>query len=167
MLFLFSSDIKGFSLLELLVVLVIVGFMAVLIPPRINGAMASTQAKATARDVISALRQARSTAIVRQKEFVFKVDLTHKTYAVDDHKIYKMPNKMQVGLLTARSEQISEHVGGIRFFPDGSSTGGRVRLSMENLTLFIDVNWLTGKVALLEDINPESMAIGYQLDGNL
>ena len=151
---------KGFSLLELLVVLVIIGFMVVLIPPRLSGVMESTQAKAAARDVVSALRKSRSSAIGTQKEQVFKLDLSKKSYSADRNKMKKLPEKMQISLYTARSEQISDHLGAIRFFPDGSSTGGRIRLTMGKQQLFIDINWLTGKVALLGNINPDQWKSG-------
>ena len=155
----FSSDLKGFSLLELLIVLVIIGFMAVLIPPRLSGIMASTQAKAAARDVVSALRQTRNSAISLQKEQVFKLDLESKTFSLDhdnhQKKMKTLPENVEIELFTARSEQISDQVGAIRFFPDGSSTGGRIKLTMEKLHLFIDINWLTGKVVLLDNVDPE------------
>ncbi len=151
----FYSDLKGFSLLELLVVLVIVGFMAVLIPPRLSGIMASTKAKAVAREIVSALRQTRNTAITKQQESVFKLDLEKKTFSSSSEKIKELPNKIRINLFTARSEQISSQVGGIRFFPDGSSTGGRISLTLENQHFHININWLTGKVAFFEGSVPE------------
>ena len=144
---------KGFSLLELLVVLVIVGFMAVLIPPRLSGIMATTQAKSAAREIVSALRQSRNLAISSQKDQVFIIDLAKKIYSIDPAKAKKLPDKVKINLYTARSEQISEQVGGIRFFPDGSSTGGRINLTLRNQDFFIDIKWLTGKVALLDNID--------------
>lgn len=156
----FSNDLKGFSLLELLVVLVIVGFMAVLIPPRLSGVMASTETKANAREIISTLRQTRNLAISQQKEQVFKLDMGKKTFTFDHEKFKQLPDKLNISLFTARSEQISDQIGGIRFFPDGSSTGGRIKLSRGKFLLFIDINWLTGKVALLENINPDEWKSG-------
>jgi general secretion pathway protein H len=42
-----------------------------------------------------------------------------------------------------------EAAGSIRFFPDGSSTGGRVMIAAGNEKLSVDVNWLTGRVSIL------------------
>jgi general secretion pathway protein H len=39
----------------------------------------------------------------------------------------------------------------IRFFPDGSSSGGTISLSGANRDYFIGVDWLTGRVELLEN----------------
>lgn len=156
----FPRSHNGFSLLELLVVLVILGFIVVLIPPRLSGVMTSVKAKTAAREMVSALRQTRSTAIGSQKEQVFKLDLENKSYVIDRKKTKKLPDKLQISLYTARSEKFSEHVGAIRFFPDGSSTGGRIKLSMGKQQLFININWLTGKVALLENIDPDQWKSG-------
>ena len=151
----FCHDLKGFSLLELLIVLVIVGFMTVLIPPRLSGVMASTEAKAAAREIVSALRQTRNMAIAKQQESVFRLDLEKKTFSLSPEKTKKLPDKILINLFTARSEQISNQIGGIRFFPDGSSTGGRINLTLEKQHFLIDINWLTGKVAFLEGVDPE------------
>jgi general secretion pathway protein H len=36
----------------------------------------------------------------------------------------------------------------IRFFADGSSTGGRITLEREHAAWKIDINWLTGQIEL-------------------
>ncbi len=54
----------------------------------------------------------------------------------------------------ARSENrksLGERVSGIRFYPDGSATGGRVSVSTPRTRMSVDVNWLTGKVRILDD----------------
>jgi len=46
----------------------------------------------------------------------------------------------------------SERVGAIRFFPDGSSTGGRVILKRDDgdAGWQVGVNWLTGRILVAE-----------------
>lgn len=156
----YSRSDSGFSLLELLIVLVILGFMAALIPPRLSGVMLSTQAKASARDIVSALRQTRTTAISTGQEQIFRLDLTKKSFTINHTTRKNLPDKMQISLYTARSEQLSEQEGAIRFYPDGSSTGGRIRLIMGKQQLYVDVNWLTGKVALLDNVDPDHWNTG-------
>jgi general secretion pathway protein H len=53
-------------------------------------------------------------------------------------------------LFTAQSDIVDEHVGAIRFYPDGGSTGGRVTLSAGERKFDVDVDWLTGRVAILD-----------------
>jgi general secretion pathway protein H len=51
-------------------------------------------------------------------------------------------------LLTAQTEVESDHRGSIRFYPDGSSTGGRITVSSGERQYLVDVDWLTGRVAI-------------------
>ena len=46
-----------------------------------------------------------------------------------------------------------EH-GWICFFPDGSSTGGEVTLASSKALRYVQVDWLTGRVAVYEDSAP-------------
>ena len=41
--------------------------------------------------------------------------------------------------------------GGIDFFPDGTSTGGRITLALEGRNRRIDIEWLTGRIRVAED----------------
>jgi general secretion pathway protein H len=49
-------------------------------------------------------------------------------------------------LVTAQSELTGEGQGNVRFFADGSSTGGRVVLDRGEKSMQIDINWLTGQL---------------------
>ena len=41
-----------------------------------------------------------------------------------------------------------DRVGGVRFYPDGSSTGGRVLISRGGHGYQVGVTWLTGRIAI-------------------
>ena len=51
-------------------------------------------------------------------------------------------------LVTATQEQIDERTGDIRFFADGGSTGGGIRLVKGNIREQVLVDWLTGRVSI-------------------
>jgi general secretion pathway protein H len=55
---------------------------------------------------------------------------------------------MRMALTTARTELTGESVGGIRFYPDGGSTGGFVELETDNRIYKISVAWLTGETVV-------------------
>ncbi len=40
--------------------------------------------------------------------------------------------------------------GAIRFYPDGSSTGGRITVASGERKFLVDVDWLTGRVSIKE-----------------
>jgi general secretion pathway protein H len=64
-----------------------------------------------------------------------------------------LPESVRLGLFTAEAELSGEGLGSIRFYPDGSSTGGRVSLEAAGKRRLVDVNWLTGAVVIREE-NP-------------
>ena len=74
-----------------------------------------------------------------------------------EKRVRKLPEKIDITLFTARSEQQSQLQGAIRFFPDGSSTGGRVTLSGDSVRFLVDVDWLTGKVSIIESVVEEAI----------
>ena len=61
---------------------------------------------------------------------------------------FQLPEQLELKLYTAQSEIVNERQGAIRFFPDGSSTGGRVTLASGERKFLVDVDWLTGKVSI-------------------
>ena len=65
-------------------------------------------------------------------------------------KLFRLPADVALGLYTTSTETLDEGTGRIRFFPDGSSTGGRVTLIGQGQTRVVDINWLTGEVRIGE-----------------
>ena len=61
-----------------------------------------------------------------------------------------LPARLDLKLYTAQSEIVDDRRGAIRFYPDGSSTGGRVTVASGERKLLVDVDWLTGRVTIKE-----------------
>lgn len=140
----------GFSLVELLVVLVILGIVYGLAGPVLDLGGSSVDTKAASRQLAAGLRKARSTAITEGHEAALTLDVEARKFSVTgDPKIYALPGKVNISLFTAQSELVAAASAGIRFFPDGSSTGGRITLSAESGKQSVDVDWVTGRVKIL------------------
>lgn len=115
---------RGFTLLEMILVLVIAATVAAVAVPNFQPALANMQLRAATRDVASALRHVRGQALSRGREAVFSLDVNHHTYQVSGRrKNYALPESVRLGLFTAEAELSGEGLGSIRFYPDGSSTG--------------------------------------------
>ena len=141
----------GFTLIELLVVTVIMVFAYSLAAPLVTSGVSSTELKASARQLAAGLRKARSEAIARKHETVVMVDVESRRFQLSgDQRIYRFPKNSEVKLFTAQSELVNANTGSIRFFPDGGSTGGRITLVANQRNYAVDVNWLTGQVAILD-----------------
>lgn len=146
-----SVKVKGFTLIELLVVMAIVGIMVASVATNIGSGNSSTVLKGGAREVASALRYARGHAMTHRIESTFSFNLEDNSYRLTDKtKQYKLSKDIEVSLDVAQSQSQDKKRGAIRFFPDGSSTGGRVTLEIEENKRQLDVNWLTGQVDISE-----------------
>ena len=142
-----GSD-AGFTLVELLVVLTVLALALAVIPPSLSGAIDSARFRNAQRDLVSSLRHARSLAVNSQQAAALDINVKQATIRVGDRQreLY-IPDDVALTLVTAQREQLSEYEGAIRFYPDGSSTGGQVRFRREDKTWSIDVDWLTGRVS--------------------
>ncbi|MEN9597311.1 MAG: type secretion system protein GspH [Pseudomonadota bacterium] len=140
----------GFTLLELIVVLAIValGYSAVAVNfSSGNDAMAL---KAAARDLTSGLRYVRSQAMLSHETATLDFNLSENSYSLTgQEKIYTLPENIDVTINTAK-EELHDGVAKLRFFPDGSSIGGRVTLEKKSHVQEININWLTGHVTFTE-----------------
>jgi general secretion pathway protein H len=143
---------RGFTLFEILVVFVIFALVLSIVPPLLPNVIASSQTKTATRELAANLKKTRSLAITRQQEMTLSLDIENKTYVIDKkQKKLTVPDSCSLSVITARSEQLSENEGRIRFFPDGSSTGGQIKLATAKKEYVIDVNWLTGNVKILPE----------------
>lgn len=140
----------GYTLLELLLVLAIVVGVLALSPPMFAGAIAGNEPRSAARQVMAALRYARSTAVASRQDVAFTLDLDRRRYQVDSRPAVALPSSLAYTLITAESEVRDAGSGAIRFYADGSASGGRITLGNDKASYRLDVAWLTGRVTLLE-----------------
>jgi general secretion pathway protein H len=97
----------------------------------------------------SGLRQAQSTAMVTRRDSLLSVDVEAREFLMPgETEPRKLPDNIDLKLYTAQSEVTSDRKGSIRFYPDGSSTGGRITVSSGERKFLVDVDWLTGRVKI-------------------
>lgn len=141
----------GVSLLELMIVLMIMAIVAALVVPMFGGGVSNTQLRSAARQLASGLRLARSEAVTQRRETFLVVDVAGRRFKVDrDPKEHALPRDIDLKLYTAQKDLVDEKVGSIRFYPDGGSNGGRITVGSGERKYEIDVDWLTGRVAILD-----------------
>ena len=143
-----SRRLRGFTLVELLVVLVIAALIMALVGTSISRSISGAEMRTTARKLAASLRYTRTQAILTKSEQVFLVDTEERNYKAAKRELVVLPEGMEIQLNTARSELTSEHAGGIRFYPDGGSTGGSVLLEANERIYTINVAWLTGEASV-------------------
>lgn len=141
----------GFTLLELLVVLAIVALMTAIAAPRFAAALPGAELDSGARKLAAGLREARSLAVSTNRAVPFTLRGGANLYTIGrGGESRQLPGKLAITLVTGRREISGANQGSIRFFPDGSSTGGRIELNGAGGKRSIEVDWLTGRIRLGE-----------------
>ena len=122
-----------------------------LVVPMFGGPVSTSELRATARRLAAGLRLARSEAVSERRETFLVVDVAGKRFKVDrEAREHALPSKVDLKLFTAQNDLVSENVGSIRFYPDGGSNGGRITVASGARKFDVDVDWLTGRVAILD-----------------
>lgn len=141
----------GFTLVELLVVLAIAGMILAVTPPMLSNALPGLQLKAAARQTANALRLTREIAIAQGRPMQWSLDIETGVYRIaPGGRGGTLPAGLEISLLSAADEGAGASSGGIRFFPDGTATGGRVMLARNGHGYQVGVNWLTGRVLIAD-----------------
>lgn len=139
---------RGYSLIELLLVITIAAAATALVARAFSG-VSGAELRAASRTVAAGLRQARTLALSERREAALALDLDKRLLTLSgSERSVQLPAALDLKLYTAQSEIVTERIGAIRFFADGSSTGGRVSLGAGERKILVDVDWLTGKVSI-------------------
>lgn len=147
---------QGFSLLELIVVMAIMALGFAFVAPNFAQTIDGLRFKSAVREVAAGLRQVRGIALSQSREAVFFMDVEKRLYRIDQqNKTHALPKSLELTLETTEAEITGPDQGNVRFFPDGSATGGRIKFKWGTRKKRVDVNWLTGRITLgeLEDEN--------------
>ncbi|MGH6943466.1 MAG: GspH/FimT family protein [Geminicoccaceae bacterium] len=140
---------RGFTLLELLVVLVIIAVVLTLIPGLMPRRQPGLDVDVAARAMADALLQARSDALLENREQVVALDVEARLFRSGGQRApVQIDKDIELTFQTARSELLGDAIGQIRFFPDGSSTGGRIGLTLDGRHAEVVVDWLSGLVEI-------------------
>jgi general secretion pathway protein H len=147
-----QASATGFTLVEILLALVIASLLMAVAVPSFGPLLARAQLYSATRDVASALRHARGQALIQGREAEFELEVGQHRYSVTEdrgrRKTYSLSDRIGLSLYTVETETVDEGTGRIRFFPDGSATGGRVTLTGGGQQRMVDVSWLTGEVKI-------------------
>lgn len=143
---------RGFTLLEMLAVILLIGIAAAAVSVSVTGGLASARVRAASSELAAALRATRAQAIVQSQEQHFDVDTRANSYDGAKRQNVSLPKGLQVSITSAQEDQPNDHTGRIRFFPDGSSTGGRITLRSGEREWHVSVSWLTGGVSVVDTV---------------
>lgn len=165
-----TTRAAGFTLIEALVVLALMATAFALFAGALVGALPGQQLHDATHRLAAEMRATRARAVATGVDQSFVIDTQARTWrsgaseALGDaspvhpgtkpgaradggvRRQGELDEALALGATVAREEQPGPGLAAIRFFADGSSTGGRVVVRRGDAAWRVDVNWLTGAV---------------------
>ncbi|MEW8561514.1 MAG: GspH/FimT family pseudopilin [Candidatus Thiodiazotropha sp.] len=144
---------RGFTLIELMLVLLLLGLLAGLIPPLFERAFPSLKLKAAVRDLAQEIRYVQQTAILTGLPSKVEFDLANNAYKsdhVNSGEVRHLPQGLQFTRDESSTSINDNPILVFKFFPDGSSSGGLLILDNGGRRFAITVDWLTSRVQVVE-----------------
>lgn len=135
----------GFTAIELLVVLAVIGLLGTLAAPWFAGMADAVRFRTAARAVAAELREARGAALRGGAPVVLAFDPAGRGYGLAGGAGWvTLPEEMELQFSPALGEP-----GRLGFFADGSTTGGTLRLAGPRHRAAIAIDPLTGRFVTL------------------
>jgi general secretion pathway protein H len=139
-----QSRDAGFTLIEVLVVLVILGLTAALVLARGPVRSAGMEARTAASEVAETLRLGRSVAIAGDRPAAVTIDVASHWLTLDGARRALLPASLPLAARMADGTEPRRAV--FDFASDGSATGGTIALGTSARRILVTVDWLTGRV---------------------
>jgi len=149
---------RGFTLLELLIVLMLIGLIVGLVSPKLGGSLGKVKVRATSNRLIAILRYARNSAVTDQQTRVVTFDralnrvmfgLAFPPSRAYSGKIFKLPEGIFIqSIKDGRGEAVDDADDyKMYFYPAGNSSGGEITLQGKRKRLYaVKVHFITGLV---------------------
>ena len=144
-----ATSRSGFTIAELLVTLTILALVTAIVAPRVLAPSPVREQRQAAAMLVDAARSARTQARLEGRERLLLIDVGERTLSIaPSGPIRRLPRSVELTVTAARSETDGD-LAGVRFFPDGASTGADIVLSAEGVEArLITVSWATGLVTM-------------------
>ena len=166
----------GFTLLELLVVLVLVGLFAAFVLPRAGGSLPGLQLRTAARKVAATFRYATQRAMTEQVAYAVRLDDDAgvvmlspvpasnrippepgpgETAPAHNLDRWQLPQEVRLVFPLDRGSQTAGDDYVIFFYPSGGGSGGAVRLAVAaDRQMEIQTDFVTGATTIRDVAQP-------------
>jgi prepilin-type N-terminal cleavage/methylation domain-containing protein len=149
----------GFSLLELIIVLIIISLLALLVTPKFAKTLSHMEVKSAAKKIGSILRYCRNDAVNRNRVYQVNFDTGSNLISVlwaaeGEDKLtmqnsYPLPRDVRVEKVDAGKTLFENTLPSFEFYPNGGANGGTaVVRGGEGRGYAIRVDFLTGLVKI-------------------
>ncbi len=144
---------RGFTLLEMLLVMTLAALIVTVVPASFNAVLPHVEREAELRGLVSTLRSVRGMAIRERREVSLMLDLKRRQYQqVGSEQVIQLPEVVVLSFRPAFASSVEQSPVVIRFFADGSSSGGTIELAAADARYEIQIDWLSGRVSYREQV---------------
>jgi type IV fimbrial biogenesis protein FimU len=146
-----GTDDHGFSLIELILVLVLLGVSSLIVIPNVNRGMRAQQLRKTALELAAVARDLRSRALYGGIPQQLVLDAEENRYVVARDREIHLPPNVRFAEIEG-GETLGRRSRRFLFFPNGSALPGRVGLALGDSSPGYSIRFepLTGRVEVLK-----------------
>jgi general secretion pathway protein H len=148
-----GKNSRGFSLLELILVLMVLGLSGLIVLPNVEKGLRDRDLRRSALALAAAARELRSQALYQGMPQQLVVNLSESSYRVARNEVHFPPN-VKISSV-AGGEVLDNGSRQFLFFPNGSTFGGRIDLSsgIDSTSYSIRLHPLTGTINVMRGDN--------------
>ena len=140
------GNATGFSMLELLVAITIVGLVLAVAVPASGRLYRTMQYRDAVRDVVTLFASARYEAVSSGRAQDVRINPRTRELSLNK-EIRRLPEGLNLVVRAAR-ELNDQQSGVIRFYPEGGTSGGGVDVEIPgSYGVRVNVDWLVGRVS--------------------
>ena len=135
---------QGFTLLEMLVVLVILGLVTAAIPLIHHG---GAELRGLGYELATELRDLRQAAIRTRMVTEFALNSQAGSYQLGDRDVV-LPPGVTLSYVVSEPPLVGDALDHLAFYPDGSSPGGTLTLARDGVVIVVAVGWMDGRISI-------------------
>ncbi len=138
---------SGFSLLELVLVLLLIGVSMLIVLPNIAKGLQEREVRSSALGLAAAARDLRSRALFDGEPHQLVLNFPQNSYRVSRSREVSLPADVKF-ISVDGGEQLDRDRTRFHFYPNGSSMGGDIRLAdrEQSISYVIRLEALTGRI---------------------
>ncbi|WP_292619345.1 prepilin-type N-terminal cleavage/methylation domain-containing protein [Nitrobacter sp. 62-23] len=141
---------QGFTLLEMVCVIALIALMAAVLLPFLPQHTSRARLQAYALEAAGLLKADRNAAIARRADVSTLVDPPSRAIRSGvSSQFLRIPDDVRFDALLPQTCRHRAALSAISFFADGMSCGGTIALARLDTTYEIRVNWLTGRIEIV------------------
>lgn len=149
------SAASGFTLLELVVVLVVAGLLFAVGGPSVRALYETMEYREAVREIVSAAKNARRDAFARGEpvDLLINTDknrfaLTANGTGISEDQFTDLPTSLDITVVYAAEVSPKVGLAAIRFYPAGGSSGGEITVVRPTgAGVHLTIDWLLGNVS--------------------